>query len=73
MTNAQRKSRQTSLMNDPVAEPSGHEDPESSSSGTAPQWTSEQILKGHHEALIIHDGKTYRLRWTRNNKLILHK
>ncbi|MBC8351777.1 MAG: hemin uptake protein HemP [Planctomycetes bacterium] len=38
-----------------------------------PEWTSSQILDGHSEAIIVHAGEVYRLRCTRNNKLILTK
>lgn len=37
------------------------------------QWTSAELLEGHVEAIIVHAGEVYRLRCTRNNKLILHK
>ncbi|MCA9120915.1 MAG: hemin uptake protein HemP [Planctomycetaceae bacterium] len=36
-------------------------------------WTSEELLDGETEAIITHAGEIYRLRCTRNNKLILHK
>ena len=36
-------------------------------------WTSEELLEGHPEAIIWHRGETYRLRQTRNGKLILQK
>ena len=34
---------------------------------------SDQIFAGTHEVLIRHAGEVYRLRLTRNGKLILHK
>jgi hemin uptake protein HemP len=34
---------------------------------------SEEILHGELEVLIDHQGETYRLRQTRNGKLILQK
>ncbi len=34
---------------------------------------SETLLKGGKELLIRHHGQIYRLRLTRNDKLILHK
>ena len=37
------------------------------------EWSSSQLLDGRSEAIIIHAGEVYRLRCTRNNKLILHK
>lgn len=36
-------------------------------------WTSEEILKGTKEIQIIHRNDVYRLRLTRNDKLILSK
>lgn len=44
-----------------------------SSTDQAPQWQSDQLLQGRREVLIKHDGECYRLRLTRNGKLILHK
>lgn len=47
--------------------------------GSAPVGTaartveSEEILQGAQELLIKHQGTVYRLRRTRNGKLILHK
>ena len=34
---------------------------------------SELLLKGEREVQIRHAGETYRLRLTKNDKLILHK
>lgn len=34
---------------------------------------SEDLFLGSHEILIDHDGEQYRLRLTRNGKLILQK
>lgn len=34
---------------------------------------SSDLLKGRREVLIQHGGETYRLRVTKNGKLILHK
>uniref|UniRef100_A0A7C4LPR5 Hemin uptake protein HemP n=1 Tax=Schlesneria paludicola TaxID=360056 RepID=A0A7C4LPR5_9PLAN len=34
---------------------------------------SDELLRGHREVRIIHGTETYRLRLTRNGKLILHK
>ena len=36
-------------------------------------WNSEEILKGTKEIQILHRGEVYRLRLTRNGKLILSK
>lgn len=35
--------------------------------------SSDEILAGSEEVLIVHEGQTYRLRVTRSGKLILHK
>ena len=35
--------------------------------------TSEELFQGQREILIQHAGETYRLRLTRNDKLILNK
>ncbi|MBI1311551.1 hemin uptake protein HemP [bacterium] len=37
------------------------------------QLTSEELFAGRQEIEIQHDGEQYRLRITRNGKLILHK
>ncbi|MEO8497524.1 MAG: hemin uptake protein HemP [Planctomycetota bacterium] len=37
------------------------------------QWSSKELLEGHSEAIIMHAGEVYRLRCTRNNRLILTK
>jgi len=34
---------------------------------------SSELFDGLHEIIILHDGVTYRLRITSNNKLILTK
>lgn len=36
-------------------------------------WSSEEILKGTKEIQIVHHSEIYRLRLTRNGKLILSK
>lgn len=36
-------------------------------------WDSEELLAGRQEVLIRHHGEVYRLRLTRNDKLILNK
>jgi len=35
--------------------------------------TSVELMEGHNEIIIIHDGERYRLRITSNKKLILTK
>ncbi len=39
----------------------------------ATRFDSQALLRGHREILIEHGGETYRLRHTRNDKLILTK
>jgi len=39
----------------------------------SPHWHSEELLKGTKEVLIQHGTETYRLRLTRQGKLILYK
>lgn len=36
-------------------------------------WESEELLAGRQEVLIRQHGEVYRLRLTRNDKLILNK
>lgn len=38
-----------------------------------PTWRSADLFQGTREVLINHEGEVYRLRLTRNGKLILHK
>lgn len=38
-----------------------------------PVWHSEQLLGKHVEVLILHNNEVYRLRRTRQGKLILYK
>lgn len=38
-----------------------------------PVLRAEELFQGHREICIEHDGKRYRLRITRRNKLILQK
>jgi hemin uptake protein HemP len=40
---------------------------------TPPSVNSADLLRGHRELLIHHDGETYRLRLTRTGKLVLNK
>ncbi len=39
----------------------------------APSYTSEELFAGTKEVVIWHGKEPYRLRITRNGKLILHK
>jgi hemin uptake protein HemP len=36
-------------------------------------WRSEELLGDRSEVFILHNGEVYRLRRTRQGKLILHK
>jgi hemin uptake protein HemP len=53
--------------------------PAMTGAATAPQQPeprilrSEELLRGDREIVIMHAGETYRLRITRNDKLILTK
>lgn len=38
-----------------------------------PRLKSEDLFRGTHELIIEHQGQEYRLRLTRNDKLILNK
>ncbi len=55
--------------------PPGADKPESPhpARSDAPRWTSQQLLGEAREVLIRHGEEIYRLRLTRNGKLILHK
>jgi len=44
-----------------------------SSTEAARTISSQELMQGHRELLIEHAGETYRLRVTRNGKLILNK
>ena len=61
-------------MNDPhdksSEEPASPAEPQSE---PAPVIRSEELLRGTREVLIQHAGELYRLRLTRNGKLILQK
>ncbi len=38
-----------------------------------PRLKSQELFRGTHELIIEHQGQEYRLRLTRNDKLILNK
>ncbi len=60
----------------PAAVPDGVSE-DASATGPRPATTravtSEDLFQGQREVLIVHAGETYRLRLTRNGKLILNK
>jgi hemin uptake protein HemP len=47
--------------------------PPAQEAGPLPEVASADLLRGHREMLIHHEGETYRLRLTRTGKLILNK
>ncbi len=49
------------------------QEPDPNSDDKPPRWSSEAILRGQCEAIIVHGDDEYRLRCTSNNKLILNK
>lgn len=60
-------------VNIPLQAPRADATPPPSESESPPVYDSEGLLQGTREILIRHHGETYRLRLTRNDKLILHK
>ena len=56
----------------PSPNPSSDVDPPTTDAKPV-RWSSEALLQGQREAIIVHGDDEYRLRWTRNNKLILCK
>jgi hemin uptake protein HemP len=56
-------------MNDDNQAANGDREP----APAATTWRSEELLRGAKEVLILHEGELYRLRCTRNGKLILQK
>ena len=50
-----------------------HSRPDVPPAGPQPQLRFLEIAQGHREILIEHLGQVYRLRVTRNEKLILQK
>jgi hemin uptake protein HemP len=63
-------------MNAPSSsEPSSDEEQSPPPETSAPQkvWRSEELFGDQREVLIVHNNEIYRLRRTRQNKLILNK
>jgi hemin uptake protein HemP len=48
-----------------------HAVPPAASAIASPRFTSEQLLSSSGQAVIVHQGREYRLRLTQNGKLIL--
>ena len=62
-------------MSNPDASPQEGREPQDPASAdpTAPLIRSEELMQGQRELLIMHCQEVYRLRLTRNGKLILTK
>ncbi len=56
-----------------LATPESDATPPGSPAGALPEFESRQLLQGGREVLIRHGDECYRLRHTRNDKLILTK
>lgn len=57
---------------EPDTPPTGSE-ANASAEHSPPAINSADLLQGHRELLIHHEGEVYRLRLTRTGKLILNK
>ena len=55
------------------AEPQGESQPSPPGCQECLVWQSAQLFGPHREVLIQHGGEVYRLRKTRNGRLILQK
>lgn len=55
------------------AAPSNLPRPSATVRAPLPRLRSEQLFRDSHELIIEHQGQEYRLRLTRNDKLILNK
>lgn len=60
-------------MHDDAATSDGKQANVDQTDTTPRQWTSLELLDGRCEAIIVHADEVYRLRCTRNDKLILTK
>ena len=62
------------MMNEPVVDPrSDGQISQSSAKRTVREVASSELLLGENELLIRHGDELYRLKLTRNGKLILQK
>ena len=61
----------TERTSDDVPEPEKAPEPELR--GPARQIPSAELLQGQREVVIVHQGEHYRLRLTRNDRLVLYK
>lgn len=57
----------------PASPPTVAAKPETDSDPARSTWRSEELLGSHAEVLIVHGSEVYRLRRTRQDKLILYK
>lgn len=62
-----KPSEKSASQPDPTGDPGAPHD------AGLPTFRSEDILQGHREVVIVHQGDQYRLRLTRTGKLILNK
>jgi hemin uptake protein HemP len=53
--------------------PKRNESSQPETTAPLPVLRAEELFQGHREICIEHEGKRYRLRITRRNKLILQK
>jgi hemin uptake protein HemP len=60
-------------MQDGTAFPTLLRAPSNHGARTLPRLRSEDLFRTSHELIIEHQGQEYRLRLTRNDKLILNK
>jgi hemin uptake protein HemP len=62
-------------MNQPSEEPREPQPAEPAAGAPPPRelWRSEELLGERSEVLIVHGNEVYRLRRTRQDKLILYK
>ena len=71
LASAPRELAETVTPNDPdTPRPS---QPSSATNGSQPIVESHELFRGASEILISHDGAIYRMRITRQGKLILNK
>ncbi len=61
------------ITDEPVPDEPVPDEPVRSSPVGPRKVSSEELLQGQQELLILHSGEVYRLRHTRTGKLLLHK
>jgi hemin uptake protein HemP len=55
------------------AQPPPAQPPPDEAASQRTRWQVSELLRGHREAILEHDGQEYRLRITSKGKLILTK